>query len=77
MVDRLFFAPHFVQPRGALRVFLPVFLDMIDAESQDFKDDFDKMHTLMLNYAEFLRKSAKAYRDTQDAITADARKLTN
>ena len=42
-----------------------------------FKDDFDKMHTLMLNYADFLRKSAKAYRDTQDAITADARKLTN
>ena len=25
-----------------------------------FKDDFEKMHTLMLNYADFLRKSAKA-----------------
>ena len=42
-----------------------------------FKDDFEKMHTLMLNYADFLRKSAKAYRDTQDAIVSDARKLAN
>lgn len=42
-----------------------------------FKDDFQKMHTLMLNYADFLRKSAKAYRDTQDAITSEARKLVN
>lgn len=42
-----------------------------------FKDDFEKMHTLMLNYADFLRKSAKAYRDTQDAVVTDARKLAN
>lgn len=42
-----------------------------------FKDDFEKMHTLMLNYADFLRKSAKAYRDTQDTVVAEARKLTN
>lgn len=42
-----------------------------------FKDDFEKMHTLMLNYADFLRKSAKAYRDTQDTVTAEARKLVN
>ena len=42
-----------------------------------FKDDFAKMHTLMLNYADFLRKSAKAYRDTQDTVTAEARKLAN
>lgn len=42
-----------------------------------FKDDFEKMYTLMNNYADFLRKSAKAYRDTQDAIVTDARKLTN
>lgn len=42
-----------------------------------FKDDFEKMHTLMNNYADFLRKSAKAYRDTQDAVVTDARKLTN
>lgn len=42
-----------------------------------FKDDFEKMHTLMLNYADFLRKSAKAYRNTQDDVTAEARKLVN
>lgn len=42
-----------------------------------FKDDFEKMHTLMLNYADFLRKSAKAYRDTQDTIVTEARKLVN
>ena len=49
------------------------FIDQIDG----FKDDFNKMYTLMNQYAEFLQKSAKAYRDTQDAVTADARKLVN
>lgn len=42
-----------------------------------FKDDFEKMHALMLNYADFLRKSAKAYRETQDTVTSEARKLVN
>lgn len=42
-----------------------------------FKDDFERMHTLMLNYADFLRKSAKAYRDTQDTVVSEARKLVN
>ena len=42
-----------------------------------FKDDFEKMYNLMLNYADFLRKSAKAYRDTQDTVTSEARKLVN
>ena len=42
-----------------------------------FKDDFEKMHTLMLNYADFLRKCAKAYRDTQDSVVSEARKLIN
>lgn len=42
-----------------------------------FKDDFEKMHTLMLDYAQFLRTSAKYYRDTQDAVVSEARKLTN
>lgn len=49
------------------------FVDQIDG----FKDDFEKMHTLMNNYADFLRKSAKAYRETQEAVVAEARKLTN
>ncbi|MBS7398158.1 MAG: WXG100 family type VII secretion target [Ruminiclostridium sp.] len=42
-----------------------------------FKDDFAKMHALMLNYADFLRKSANAYRDTQNSIVSDAHKLVN
>jgi len=49
------------------------FVSQIDG----FKDDFAKMHTLMLNYADFLRKSAKAYRDTQDTVVSEARKLVN
>lgn len=47
------------------------------SQIEGFKDDFEKMRTLMLNYAVFLRKSAKAYRDTQDTVTAEARKLVN
>lgn len=42
-----------------------------------FKDDFAKMYTLMNNYADFLKKSAKAYRDTQETIASEARKLVN
>ncbi len=42
-----------------------------------FKDDFTKMHALMLNYADFLRKAAKAYRETQDTVVTEARKLVN
>lgn len=42
-----------------------------------FKDDFVKMHALMLDYASFLRKSAKAYRDTQDTVVREAQKLVN
>lgn len=42
-----------------------------------FKDDFEKMQTLMLNYADFLRKSAKAYRETQETVVSEARKLVN
>ncbi len=42
-----------------------------------YKDDFEKMHQLMLNYAEFLRKSAKAYADTQETVVAQAKKLVN
>lgn len=42
-----------------------------------FKDDFEKMHTLMNNYADFLRKSAKHYRETQDTVVSEAKKLIN
>ncbi len=44
---------------------------------EGFRDDFEQMTTLMNRYAEFLRKSAKAYRDTQETITNEARKLVN
>ena len=42
-----------------------------------FKDDFEKMKALMDAYADFLKKSAKAYRETQNTITDQARKLVN
>ena len=42
-----------------------------------FKDDFAKMHQLMLNYADFLRKSAQAYSETQENVMTQARKLVN
>lgn len=42
-----------------------------------FKDDFTKMYNLMNQYAEFLRKSAKAYRDTQEQVVAQAKSLVN
>ena len=42
-----------------------------------FKDDFQKMHGEMLKYVDFLRKSAKAYRDTQVTVVSEARKLKN
>ena len=49
------------------------FVNQIDG----FKDDLAKMYGLMLNYADFLRTSAKAYRDAQDAVVSEARKLFN
>lgn len=42
-----------------------------------FKEDFEKMRNLILNYADFLKKSAKAYRETQETVTSEARKLIN
>lgn len=42
-----------------------------------FEDDFRKMHDLLKSYSEFLRQSAKMYRDTQTEIINSAKKLTN
>lgn len=42
-----------------------------------FKDDFAKMYSLMNQYAEFLRTSAKAYRTTQQQVVTQAKGLTN
>lgn len=47
------------------------------AQIDGFKDDFEKMFKLMDDYADFLRKSAKAYRDTQETVASEARKLIN
>lgn len=44
---------------------------------EGFKDDFEKMYSLMNQYVEFLRSSAKAYQDTQDAIVTEAKTLRN
>ena len=44
---------------------------------EGFKDDFEKMSTLMKEYAEFLRQSAQVYETTQADIVAQARRLTN
>ena len=42
-----------------------------------YKDDFEKMHNLMIQYSEFLKKSAKSYRDTQQTVVDQAKKLVN
>ncbi len=42
-----------------------------------FEDDFQKMVALMKEYAEFLRKSAAAYRSAQEEVASQARRLTN
>lgn len=42
-----------------------------------FRDDFENMNKLMNNYADFLRKSAQAYQDTQNAVVSEAQKLVN
>lgn len=40
-----------------------------------FKDDFDRMHSLMLSYADYLIKSARAYKGVLDSVTSEANKL--
>ena len=42
-----------------------------------YKNDLENMHRKMIEYASFLRKTAKAYRDTQDAVVSEARRLVN
>lgn len=42
-----------------------------------FNDDFQKMVALMRQYSEFLRTSAKTYRETQNEIINQAKRLTN
>ena len=42
-----------------------------------FMDDFQQMATLMKQYSEFLKSSAKAYRAVQEDRIAQAKNLTN
>ncbi|WP_223592686.1 WXG100 family type VII secretion target [Neobacillus bataviensis] len=44
---------------------------------EQFQDDLAKMTQLMQQYSEFLKLSAKTYRDTQQEIVNAARRLTN
>jgi len=45
------------------------------SQIDQFKDDFESMWKLMLDYADFLTKSARSYRTTQDTVVAEAKKL--
>lgn len=42
---------------------------------KSFKDDFEKMYSLMTNYSSFLRSAAKTYEDNQDELVKAANKL--
>ena len=42
-----------------------------------FRDDFNTMYQLMMQYSEFLKNSANTYRQTQQEVADQARRLTN
>ncbi|ADU31794.1 WXG100 family type VII secretion target [Evansella cellulosilytica] len=42
-----------------------------------FTDDFERMTKLMRDYSEYLKMSAKTYRETQTEIANQAKRLTN
>lgn len=47
------------------------------SQIKGFMDDFQKMVALLKQYSQFLKDSAKTYRNTQDQIVAGAKRLTN
>ncbi|CAM3834698.1 WXG100 family type VII secretion target [Mesobacillus thioparans] len=47
------------------------------AQIKGFMDDFQKMTQLMRQYSEFLKMSAKTYRDTQSEVINQAKRLSN
>lgn len=49
------------------------FINQIDG----FKADFKMMYDLMGRYVDYLRKTAKAYRETQQNVITQARSLKN
>ncbi len=42
-----------------------------------FREDFNMMYQLMMQYSEFLKNSANTYRQTQQEVADQARRLTN
>ena len=44
---------------------------------EGYRDDFQNMYKRMMDYATFLRNSAKSYRTTQDTVVREAGNLTN
>lgn len=48
---------------------------MFTNKINEFVDDFRQISILMKQYAEFLRNSARAYKDVQDELYAAAAKL--
>jgi WXG100 family type VII secretion target len=42
-----------------------------------YEDDFKAMASLMKQYSEFLKSSAKTYKETQNEIVGQAKKLMN
>ncbi len=47
------------------------------SQIEGFKEDFQMMQQLMVEYANFLKQAAKTYEQTQQEIVAGARRLTN
>ncbi|WP_210364455.1 WXG100 family type VII secretion target [Bacillus sp. REN3] len=47
------------------------------SQIKGFMDDFHKMTTLMRQYSDFLKMSAKTYRDTQSEVINQAKRLSN
>lgn len=47
------------------------------SQIKGFQDDLQNMYQLLLDYAEFLKNSAKLYNSAQDNIDNAAKKLTN
>ncbi len=44
---------------------------------EGFREDFTNMYNLMNQYVAFLRNSAKNYRDTQNDVESNAKRLIN
>lgn len=47
------------------------------SQIEGFKDDFQRMYQLMLDYSDYLKKSAAAYRNTQNDVITQAKALVN